>query len=52
MNFYKKMVVAALFAAASIKEVDAAGYSKKYGYLFNGADWPLDPVDTECAKTN
>ena len=51
MNFYKKVSIALVLLLASDQQVQGAGYSKKWDYIFNGADWPLDP-DSECSATN
>lgn len=52
MNFYRKMVLAALLAVSSLEEANGAGYEKKWNYLLNGADWALDDKGTQCAQTN
>ena len=51
MNICKKLSLAISMLLLNADEASAAGYSKKYDYIFNGADWAFDG-DSECGKTN
>jgi len=51
MNFYKRVSLALALLLSSEMQVQGGAYSKKYDYIFNGADWPLDK-DSECSMTN
>lgn len=51
MKICKTISLAVSVLLLSADEASAADYSKKYDYLFNGADWAFDG-DSECGKTN